>query len=52
MAGQLRDRIGWPRGRSAIVPLAEDGIDLEALYAGNLIGGMIDALSPEYRTLT
>ena len=36
---------------AAIVPLAEDGIDLEALYAGNLIGGMIDALSPEYRTL-
>lgn len=32
---------------AAIAPLAEDGIDLEALYTGNLIGGMVNAWSPD-----
>ncbi|MBX3687425.1 MAG: biotin-dependent carboxyltransferase family protein [Rhodocyclaceae bacterium] len=32
---------------AGIAPLAEDGIDLEALYTGNLIGGMVNALSPD-----
>lgn len=32
---------------AGIAPLAEDGIDLEALYTGNLIGGMVYALSPD-----
>lgn len=33
----------------SIRPLADDGLDLAALYSQNLVGGVIDALSPEYR---
>ena len=30
-----------------IRPLCEDGFDLEALYSGNLVGGVVNALAPE-----
>lgn len=36
---------------AAIRPLPADGIDLAALYSSNLIGGVVHALSPEYRPL-
>lgn len=35
----------------AIRPLHADGIDLAALYASNLVGGVVNALAPEYRPL-
>ena len=36
---------------AAIRPLPSDGVDLVALYTGNLIGGVVHALSAEYRPL-
>lgn len=35
-----------------IRPAGGEGPDLDALYAANLVGGVIDALSPEYRPLS
>ncbi len=31
--------------------IAGEGVDLDALYQSNLVGGVVDALSPEYITL-
>ena len=36
---------------AAIRPLPADGIDLVALYTGNLVDGVVHALGPEYRPL-
>lgn len=36
---------------ASIRPLPSDGIDLVALYTGNLVGGVVHALSAEYRPL-
>lgn len=36
---------------AAIRPLPADGIDVEALYTGNLVGGVVNALGAEYRPL-
>ncbi len=36
---------------AAIRPLPADGIDLVALYTGNLVGGVVHALGAEYRPL-
>lgn len=36
---------------AAIRPLPADGIDLIALYTGNLVGGVVHALGAEYRPL-
>ena len=36
---------------TAIRPLPADGIDLLALYTGNLVDGVVHALGPEYRPL-
>lgn len=37
---------------AGVRPLLGDGIDLAALYANNLVSGMVHALSAEYRPLT
>lgn len=37
---------------AGVRPLLGDGIDLAALYASNLVGGVVHALSAEYRPLT
>ena len=36
---------------AAIRPLPADGIDLVALYTGNLVDGVVHALGPDYRPL-
>ncbi len=36
---------------ASIRPLPSDGVDLEALYTANLVGGVVHALSAEYRPL-
>ena len=36
---------------AAIRPLPADGIDLVALYTGNLVDGVVHALGAEYRPL-
>ena len=36
---------------TAIRPLPADGIDLVALYTGNLVDGVVHALGAEYRPL-
>lgn len=36
---------------ASIRPLHAEGIDLTALYAANLVGGVVNALAPEFRPL-
>ena len=52
----LRDRLDEdPDGLSALIAsiraLPPDGIDLMALYTGNLVDGVVHALGAEYRPL-